>query len=110
MVLKEIVGAIAAARNRLYVASVVLSSGPILAALSEAIDRGMPLGGLYDGPQIIRSNGSGRPRMLEQTNSILGRKSRGIWYGRIQSPLIVRISHSHTTSCTTSLSSRTRLS
>jgi phosphatidylserine/phosphatidylglycerophosphate/cardiolipin synthase-like enzyme len=51
-VLKEIVGAIAAARNRLYVASVVLSSGPILAALSEALDRGLPLGGLYDGPQM----------------------------------------------------------
>jgi phosphatidylserine/phosphatidylglycerophosphate/cardiolipin synthase-like enzyme len=51
-VLKEIVGAIAATRNRLYVASVVLSSGPILAALSEAIDRGLPLGGLYDGPQM----------------------------------------------------------
>ncbi len=51
-VLKEIVGAIAAARNRLYVASVVLSSGPILAALSEAIDRGVPLAGLYDGPQM----------------------------------------------------------
>src|ERR1700691_2453989 len=51
-VLKEIVGAIAAASNRLYVASVVLSSGPILAALSEAIDRGLPLGGLYDGPQM----------------------------------------------------------
>jgi len=51
-VLKEIVGAIAAARDQLYVASVVLSSGPILAALSEAIDRGLPLGGLYDGPQM----------------------------------------------------------
>ena len=51
-VLKEIVGAIAAARSRLYVASVVLSSGPILAALSEAIDQGLPLAGLYDGPQM----------------------------------------------------------
>jgi phosphatidylserine/phosphatidylglycerophosphate/cardiolipin synthase-like enzyme len=51
-VLKEIVGAIADASNRLYVASVALSSGPILAALSEAIDRGLPLGGLYDGPQM----------------------------------------------------------
>jgi phosphatidylserine/phosphatidylglycerophosphate/cardiolipin synthase-like enzyme len=51
-IVKEIVGAIAAARRRLYVASVVLSSGPILAALSEAIDRGMPPGGLYDGPQM----------------------------------------------------------
>jgi hypothetical protein len=51
-VLKEIVGAIAAARDRLYVASVVLSSGPVLAALSEAIDRSLPLGGLYDGPQM----------------------------------------------------------
>jgi phosphatidylserine/phosphatidylglycerophosphate/cardiolipin synthase-like enzyme len=51
-VVKEIVGAITAARSRLYVASVVLSSGPILAALSEGIDRGLPLAGLYDGPQM----------------------------------------------------------
>jgi phosphatidylserine/phosphatidylglycerophosphate/cardiolipin synthase-like enzyme len=51
-IVKEIVGAIAAARRRLLVASVVLSSGPILAALSEAIDRGLQLGGIYDGPQM----------------------------------------------------------
>jgi phosphatidylserine/phosphatidylglycerophosphate/cardiolipin synthase-like enzyme len=51
-VLQETVGAIAAARSRLCVASPVLSSGPILAALSEAIDRGMPLAGIYDGPQM----------------------------------------------------------
>jgi phosphatidylserine/phosphatidylglycerophosphate/cardiolipin synthase-like enzyme len=51
-VVKEIVGAITAARRRLYVASVVLSSGPILAALSEGIDRGLPPAGLYDGPQM----------------------------------------------------------
>ena len=51
-VLKEIVGTIAGAQKRLMVASVVLSSGPILAALSEAIDRGIVLEGLYDGPQM----------------------------------------------------------
>jgi phosphatidylserine/phosphatidylglycerophosphate/cardiolipin synthase-like enzyme len=51
-IVKEIVGAITSARHRLYVASVVLSSGPILAALSEGIDRGLPLAGLYDGPQM----------------------------------------------------------
>jgi phosphatidylserine/phosphatidylglycerophosphate/cardiolipin synthase-like enzyme len=51
-VLKEIIAAIAAAQKRVYVASVVLSSGPILAALSEAIDRGLPLAGMYDGPQM----------------------------------------------------------
>jgi phosphatidylserine/phosphatidylglycerophosphate/cardiolipin synthase-like enzyme len=51
-VVKEIVGAITGTRRRLYVASVVLSSGPILAALSEGIDRGLPLAGLYDGPQM----------------------------------------------------------
>jgi phosphatidylserine/phosphatidylglycerophosphate/cardiolipin synthase-like enzyme len=51
-VLKEIVGAIAGARRTLHVASVVISSGPILAALSEAIDRGIALDGLYDGPQM----------------------------------------------------------
>ena len=51
-IVKEIVGAITAARQRLLVASVVLSSGPILAALSEAIDRGMLRLGIYDGPQM----------------------------------------------------------
>jgi phosphatidylserine/phosphatidylglycerophosphate/cardiolipin synthase-like enzyme len=51
-IVKEIVGAIAAARRRLLVASVVLSSGPMLAALSEAIDRGLKLGGIYDGPPM----------------------------------------------------------
>ncbi len=51
-IVKEIVGAIACAHERLLVASVVLSSGPILAALSEAIDRGIRLGGVYDGPQM----------------------------------------------------------
>src|SRR5262245_6432110 len=51
-VLKEIVGAIMGARKSLQVASVVISSGPILAALSEAIDRGIVLDGLYDGPQM----------------------------------------------------------
>ena len=29
-----------------------MSSGPILAAVSEAIDRGVPVGGVYDGPQM----------------------------------------------------------
>jgi phosphatidylserine/phosphatidylglycerophosphate/cardiolipin synthase-like enzyme len=51
-VVKEIVGAISGARAMLRVASVVISSGPILAALSEAIDRGVALDGLYDGPQM----------------------------------------------------------
>jgi phosphatidylserine/phosphatidylglycerophosphate/cardiolipin synthase-like enzyme len=51
-IVKEIVGAITAARQRLLVASVVLSSGPILAALSEAVDRGMSCAGIYDGPQM----------------------------------------------------------
>jgi len=51
-VLKAIVGAITGARTTLQVASVVISSGPILAALSEAIDRGIKLDGLYDGPQM----------------------------------------------------------
>ena len=51
-VVKEIVGAIAGAQTTLRVASVVISSGPILAALSEAIDRGIALDGLYDGPQM----------------------------------------------------------
>ncbi|MBV9218178.1 MAG: hypothetical protein JOY94_02085, partial [Methylobacteriaceae bacterium] len=50
--LKEIVGMILGAQQRLYVASVVISSGPILAALSECMDRGLGLAGLYDEPQM----------------------------------------------------------
>jgi hypothetical protein len=75
-VLKEIVGAIAAARDRLYVASVVLSSGPVLAALSGAIDRGLPLGASMTARKWNRSNGSGRPRMLERTSAIPGNQRR----------------------------------
>ncbi|RFB77960.1 phospholipase D-like domain-containing protein [Methylovirgula sp. 4M-Z18] len=51
-VVKEIVGVIAGAKSSLAVASVVLSSAPILAALSEALDRGVPFSGIYDGPQM----------------------------------------------------------
>jgi len=51
-IVKEMVGIIQSAKVSLQVASVVISSGPILAALSEALDRGMALSGLYDGPQM----------------------------------------------------------
>jgi phosphatidylserine/phosphatidylglycerophosphate/cardiolipin synthase-like enzyme len=51
-IVREIVAAIAGVRERLYVASVVISSGPVLAALSAALDRGVQLQGLYDGPQM----------------------------------------------------------
>ena len=50
--MKEIVGAIAVRAAAAAGGVGVVSSGPILAALSEAIDRGMRLGGLYDGPQM----------------------------------------------------------
>jgi phosphatidylserine/phosphatidylglycerophosphate/cardiolipin synthase-like enzyme len=49
---REIVQAIDAANERISVASMLFSSGPILAALSEAIDRGVPLEGVYDGTQM----------------------------------------------------------
>ncbi len=49
---KEIVGLIINAKTSLAVASVVLSSAPILAALSEALDSGVPFSGIYDGPQM----------------------------------------------------------
>jgi phosphatidylserine/phosphatidylglycerophosphate/cardiolipin synthase-like enzyme len=49
---REIVQAIEAANERISVASMLFSSGPILAALSEAIDRGVPLEGVCDGTQM----------------------------------------------------------
>ena len=83
LIVKEIVGAITAARSRLYVASVVMSSGPILAALSEAIDRGLPLAGLYDGPQMDQVErqwktahvGADKVNTWQKIASRLGRKN-----------------------------------
>jgi len=49
---REIVQAIEAAEDRVTVASMLYSSGPILAALSEAIDRGVPVEGVCDGTQM----------------------------------------------------------
>jgi phosphatidylserine/phosphatidylglycerophosphate/cardiolipin synthase-like enzyme len=49
---REIVQAIDAAGGRITAASMLFSSGPILAALSEAIDRGVPVEGVCDGTQM----------------------------------------------------------
>lgn len=49
---REIVQAIEAADDRVTVASMLFSSGPILAALSEAIDRGVIVEGICDGTQM----------------------------------------------------------
>jgi len=51
-IVREIVQAIDAAEKRIFVASMVLSSGPILAALSEAIDRGVTIEGVCDATQM----------------------------------------------------------
>ncbi len=49
---RDVVQAIDAANTRITVASMLFSSGPILAALSEAIDRGVPVEGVCDGTQM----------------------------------------------------------
>jgi phosphatidylserine/phosphatidylglycerophosphate/cardiolipin synthase-like enzyme len=49
---REIVQAIDAANGRIATASMLFSSGPILAALSEAIDRGVSVSGVCDGTQM----------------------------------------------------------
>jgi phosphatidylserine/phosphatidylglycerophosphate/cardiolipin synthase-like enzyme len=41
-----------AARHRVVVASMVITSHPLLAALAGAIDRGVPVSGIYDGGQM----------------------------------------------------------
>jgi phosphatidylserine/phosphatidylglycerophosphate/cardiolipin synthase-like enzyme len=43
---------IAGARNRLVVASMVLTSHEVLGALAAAVDRGVPLSGIYDSGQM----------------------------------------------------------
>ena len=106
-IVKEIVGAISCARKRLFVASGVVSSGPILAALSEAIDRGMQLGGLYDRPQmdlVRRQWHAGTLRMSVPTRSIPGTRLPTISWVKTRCPTTAT-SRSRTISCTTSLSS-----
>jgi phosphatidylserine/phosphatidylglycerophosphate/cardiolipin synthase-like enzyme len=49
---REIVQVIDAANSGIAVASMLFSSGPILATLSEAIDRGVPVEGVCDGTQM----------------------------------------------------------
>jgi phosphatidylserine/phosphatidylglycerophosphate/cardiolipin synthase-like enzyme len=51
-IVKDFVQAIEIARKRLVIAAMVMSSGPVLAAVSEAIDRGIEVLGLCDGPQM----------------------------------------------------------
>jgi phosphatidylserine/phosphatidylglycerophosphate/cardiolipin synthase-like enzyme len=51
-IVHAVVNAIELAKSRLSIAAMVMSSGPIAAAVSEAIDRGVPVVGLYDGPQM----------------------------------------------------------
>ncbi|MBV9065014.1 MAG: phosphatidylserine/phosphatidylglycerophosphate/cardiolipin synthase family protein [Methylobacteriaceae bacterium] len=51
-IVHNVVNAIEIATERLTIATMVMSSGPILAAICEAIDRGVVLSGLYDGPQM----------------------------------------------------------
>jgi phosphatidylserine/phosphatidylglycerophosphate/cardiolipin synthase-like enzyme len=49
---RDVVNAIEIARERLIIAAMVMSSGPILAAISEAMDRSVEVVGLCDGPQM----------------------------------------------------------
>src|SRR5260370_26575120 len=51
-IVQAVVNAVELAETRLAIAAMVMSSGPIAAAVSEAIDRGVPVTGLYDGPQM----------------------------------------------------------
>ena len=51
-IVHAVVNAIEIAKVRLGIAAMVMSSGPVAAAVSEAMDRGVPVGGLYDGPQM----------------------------------------------------------
>jgi phosphatidylserine/phosphatidylglycerophosphate/cardiolipin synthase-like enzyme len=45
-------GLLAATRHDIQIASMVISSGPILGALVEALARGVTVAGVYDGPQM----------------------------------------------------------
>ncbi|MGB8736044.1 MAG: phosphatidylserine/phosphatidylglycerophosphate/cardiolipin synthase family protein [Rhodomicrobium sp.] len=77
---REIVQAIDAAEEKITVASMLYSSGPILAALSEAIDRGITVEGVCDGTQMEgvveqwRQSGIGEDK-INTWEKVLGRLS-----------------------------------
>ena len=54
-IIREAVQAIDAAQERITIASMLITSGPVLAALSEALDRGLPVEGVCDGTQMAAS-------------------------------------------------------
>ena len=51
-IVHAVVNAIELAKSRLTIGAMAMSSGPIAAAVSEALDRGVSVVGLYDGPQM----------------------------------------------------------
>jgi phosphatidylserine/phosphatidylglycerophosphate/cardiolipin synthase-like enzyme len=53
----DITDVIRAATGRIRVASMVISSGKILQALADQIDRGLDVAGIYDGPQMANIAG-----------------------------------------------------
>lgn len=67
-------GRIRAARSRLVVGAMVLTSHGVLAALADAVDRGIPLSGIYDGGQmepIVRQwEQAGNGTVLDQWTTV----------------------------------------
>jgi hypothetical protein len=102
-IVKEIVGAITATRQRLLAASVVISSGPILAALSEAIDREISLGGVYDGPQMDQVKRQWIAAHVVPTKSLPGERSPTVSLAKTRFHMIGTNRTNRTISCTTSL-------
>lgn len=103
VIVKEIVGAITAARRRLYVASVVLSSGPILAACLKRSTETCRSPASMMGRKWIRLSGSGRPPMSALTRSTPGKKSPTTSCARIRFHMTPTNLTSRTIICTTSL-------
>jgi phosphatidylserine/phosphatidylglycerophosphate/cardiolipin synthase-like enzyme len=48
----DVAGYISAAQSRITIAAMVISSGSVLGALIDAIDRGVEIAGIYDGPEM----------------------------------------------------------
>jgi PLD-like domain len=106
-VVKEIVGAITAAQRRLYVASVVLSSGRSWRRCRRVSIAGCRSPASMMGRKWIRWCGNGRRPMSGRTRSTPGRRWRAAWRARIPFPTTASGPINPTTSCTTSWSSQT---
>ena len=96
---REVAAAIMGAQNKIRIASMVISSGPILGALIDANARKVDIAGVYDGPEMNVVKEGWAKGTRAPANLINGNSLCQFWW-RSRLPFIARMVR--TISCTTS--------